>query len=187
MNDYSALIMCAENSQKHSEIRAGRDIIGNTSSIVGNNNTVIQVHKTTKKEEPLSLGPDSQKNGLIKLAKFVYDLLGPENYPKFFIGLIGLSSIALVGSFFMNLVDRIYPLIIGLIVLLFSAVMYHVPDKSTCPKCKKKFALFEENRELIKEKKLGNRIIENQRVFQQCKYCGHNEEYIDIIEKPVEA
>lgn len=58
---------------------------------------------------------------------------------------------------------------------------------SSCPKCKEGFAIFEVDRELIDQRRVGKKRIENHRVIDGCRFCDFKKQWLEIKEVDLES
>lgn len=162
--------------------------IGRIVNVGGEGNKVI-VHQE-KKENPISLGADQNYNLLVDISRFLFEKLG-DSYFKIFWALTGISGVGTAGSLILfnssvhtgtsNTIfasPYLLPSIILIAILAFAIAMIGMPKKSTCPKCKKPFSIYKVNRHFVGEKKIGNEIVRNYKVFEKCSNCNFKDSYI---------
>ncbi|MBI2445189.1 hypothetical protein HYV43_02260 [Candidatus Micrarchaeota archaeon] len=183
----------AKNYQKNSgNYKNSGKNLGNAINISGNNNSVVLKQYRRKKETPVSVGANDSYNWALDLAKFFFKLLGKNYIPTFAIvsvlsGIIAVVSIfkpTLFGFAFSEIIaaENSWPTGISLVSLAVSIVFLRLPEKSTCPKCRVPFSMFESDRHFIKEKEIGNDLVRNYKVFEECDNCGFKENY-PFVEK----
>ncbi|VVB81970.1 Uncharacterised protein [uncultured archaeon] len=163
-------------------------------SVAGDNNTVNQ--QFGMHSEPLSVGPNEGHNLLVDISKFLYEKLGNKYYPACrgvagisLIGLIagmypGLSAFGNVGSnpsgVLANLSQFMWFWTLALVsiaVLGIAVEMMNIPRSSTCPKCKKLFALHETDRELLRKGRVKDQTVYNYKVTEVCNSCDYTGNY----------
>jgi len=75
--------------------------------------------------------------------------------------------------------------IAGVILIVFMYVIL-LKFNASCPNCKKGFAIHEIDRELIIEKRLGKKRIENIKVTYECRFCKYQIPLLEINEEELE-
>lgn len=160
----------------------------NTGQIVnvGGKGNKVTVKQQKTPEEPLSTGVNTVNNLLIDVSRFFFEKLGKKYYSSFFV-LSGISGIsAILGFIYNSVIQTGWPLIISILVLLFSIAMIQTPSKSTCRSCKQPFSMYEVDRKLVNKKKVGNEMVYNYKVFQECNKCGFKRDYTAVEKEDID-
>lgn len=151
-----------------------------------------------KNEEPLSLGPDHEYNGLMEISRFFYERL-KNRYNKLFLSLTGGSGVASIISYYYAFPHSVstatfsifsyglVALIISMGMLIVSLSMLLIPIESRCPspKCGKLFSMRKVNRQLINQGRVGDEMVYNWKVFRECKNCGYKDSYKDVTREDI--
>ena len=148
-------------------------------------------HNYPSKKERLQLPLRGASNFFLDVAKDYWKFI-EQGKKQFSFGVLvpSIISLLLIGNYsFTKLFSQMINLTlfsIGLIVAVILFSLVTIRFTTNCNQCKESFAMKEIKRELIKEKRVGDKLIRNMEVTRGCRYCHKKEKpYLDIDEEEI--
>jgi hypothetical protein len=93
-----------------------------------------------------------------------------------------ISIIIIQDYWFTKVMNNLILSSVFLIIPVYQLFVVSMRVTSSCPNCKKGFAISEVGRELIDKSVVGKKRIENHRVFDGCRFCDFRRQWLDVKE-----
>ena len=143
------------------------------------------IERAIKENKPaLKIPTEGPSESALSIAKKYWEI-STKNHTMFILLFVLplIVSILLVQDYwFTKVMNNIVISSIPLVIPVYQLSVVSMRYTSSCPKCKNGFAISEVDRELIDQKRVGKRKIENHRVIDGCMFCDYKKQWLEIKE-----